>query len=697
MERVDWLKTVIKEFSRKATAVAGLKANAANLRSDGCGIGVSDPQSQGFDFVDGSFMAVNGTIARRLGLFNRSYEFFYFEDADLCLRYRQAGYGPKLMNLECHHDRYSSTRLLPRYLVEGVLDYNRSLFFGAWSAFLERRVLGPRILICFETQDCIQQCASLPALFGILDDHPSATLEITGVHPILKKLFQHERFVLRPSREDCETTGYFRVCCLARIDSPSIPLTEAIGRELQSVCNVAAVRKHLAALSFGRPNSGPRPATLLVVARDTPYFQGLRPTVDSINRILVARQHVGATAIYTELPKYERPTEWDGAHTLDPESILPLVNDLQSLPLVVSTDHWVLQLAQLIGAPCFAWFGAISVRSRIWNWASCGAFTVPDLACLGCAHALGHVAENVCIRGDVICVDGRSESAFLAQLEEFATQRKQMPWLDAAWKTPAFANRRKPSQDLDLSKWPPTIVENVLVLIAVNPSVSKSQRERCLALATRATKEIRRSRVVLDDRGEAPARGAHPYRQAALASIRQGMLKRHLGDEQWVFWVDADIVDYSEDLLIQLIRRADGGIAAPMVIMEGDPGEPVSNSHGFGPGRFFDVAGFVESGRWASFTRPYFSQTGPIFDLESVGSCYVANAEIFRQGGRFEADDLSKKLVSSGAIWPDDAVRISQTVAGLAFTEHYSVCTFARNQGLPVRAFADLLAYHERV
>ena len=39
-----------------------------------------------FDFVDGSSLAL-----RRFGLFSPSYDYFYFEDVDLCLRYGQMG------------------------------------------------------------------------------------------------------------------------------------------------------------------------------------------------------------------------------------------------------------------------------------------------------------------------------------------------------------------------------------------------------------------------------------------------------------------------------------------------------------------------------------------------------------------------------------------------------------------------------
>ena len=87
---------------------------------------------------------------------------------------------------------------------------------------------------------------------------------------------------------------------------------------------------------------------------------------------------------------------------------------------------------------------------------------------------------------------------------------------------------------------------------------------------------MRNYRVIHDDSGEAPMRGQpHPHRQAAMASLRQSMVDRYLQDERWIFWVDADIVDYPPFLIEQLIQRAEGGIAAPLVLMEGEITEPL--------------------------------------------------------------------------------------------------------------------------
>jgi len=180
-----------------------------------------------------------------------------------------------------------------------------------------------------------------------------------------------------------------------------------------------------------------------------------------------------------------------------------------------------------------------------------------------------------------------------------------------------------------------------------------------------------------------------------MAALRQNMIERHLRDERWIFWVDADVVAYPAHLLDQLITRCDGGIAAPIVIMEGSLDEPV-NKAGFGPGRFYDIAGFVERGRWARFTQPYFDQVGPVYELDSVGSCYLVNADIYRWQGRHEVDVASSNFVSTNSVWSEETIHRNQQAKANCFTEHYSICAFARSAGLPVRAFGDLIAYHQK-
>jgi hypothetical protein len=128
--------------------------------------------------------------------------------------------------------------------------------------------------------------------------------------------------------------------------------------------------------------------------------------------------------------------------------------------------------------------------------------------------------------------------------------------------------------------------------------------------------------------------------------------------------------------------------------MDGERGTGSLNADGFGCGRFFDVAGFVEDLRWARFDEPWFDQPGPVYSLDSVGSLYVVNAEIYRRGARHTADKYSEEFVRRGMNWKPGMVAMNQRMPANCFTEHFSVCQWAKDHGLPVRAFEDLIARH---
>ncbi len=235
----------------------------------------------------------------------------------------------------------------------------------------------------------------------------------------------------------------------------------------------------------------------------------------------------------------------------------------------------------------------------------------------------------------------------------------------------------------------PDANDSVLVLIPVKPGTATSVVDHARALAERALKSLpAQSRIVFDERGKAASRNEHPWRIAALAAIRQAMVECHLRDERWVFWADLDLVDYPAELIATLIRRAEGGISAPMVFMA-DAAAPTG-----GP-LFFDIAGFVEDGRWANAQPPYFQQPGPVYALDSVGCCYLIPADLYRRGARHEEDPGSRRWIELHGTSADETPR--RDWQDVAYTDHYSVCAFARRHGLPVRAFADLIAHHEHV
>jgi GT2 family glycosyltransferase len=710
MEASDWIRKVAEQFRKSDVALLGLSSSASVLREDGCGVPVGRP-GIGFDFVDGSVLAVRSAYARKYGLFSDAFAYFYFEDADLCLRYRRLGLRIEAIDLAHQHERSSSSRLVPKYLVENILDSNRARFFARWGTYLRTRRLSNTVAVRFRTLDRTVQCASLAALLGLLREHVGIRIEVSGVHAQLLPLFRHENIHTVPVDEGTVESECLQVHDIGDNLEKDRPIPFAIAARIGCDPDFDAATKHLRSLAAstkqltslgdrrGERAAGP---AVLYLARRNSLFEGRQPDNGfAASMLRCLRAHGLEILVYSEFADFE-----DQATPIDPSEVrrvysVPtgdLLHDVAVASVVVTSDTWVLQLAQLAGTPVFLWSGATSPARTIWNFDQAAYFADSSLPCLGCHERLGTPARNVCIRGDEACVGARLHDRVAAALGDFLTagarvKASELRAVDAK----RWSARKVKSEQLDLSAWSATGAQSVLVLLPTNPKMPLADVQRSVELAQRATAGMRGCRVVTDSTGVGPPRGIHPLRQTAMAAIRQGMITRHLRGESWVFWVDADIIDYAPTLVEELIERADGGIAAPVILMEGSPAAPPSNSDGFGPGRFYDVAGFVEQGRWARFEKPYFDQVGPVYDLESVGSCYLVNADLYRYGAAHTIDRASDAFIRANGLWETGVVRANQVGPANSFTEHYSVCQFARRCGLPVRSFADLVAVHQRV
>lgn len=198
----------------------------------------------------------------------------------------------------------------------------------------------------------------------------------------------------------------------------------------------------------------------------------------------------------------------------------------------------------------------------------------------------------------------------------------------------------------------------VAVLIPQKITLLPKLRERCAHLLSRlpAANPTHDLTIIMD----ASVSSDHPRAWARTADKRNRMLGNLcLNRFDWVCWIDADVVDYPPDIVTDLIDAAGDGIAAPLVLVEDMDT------------RFYDVCAFTENGLRFSHDSPYWPLSQPAHRVEpvdSVGTFYVANAGIYRDGARYM-----------------DHPR---------FTEHFSVCQAARAAGRRIVVDRDLIVRH---
>ena len=302
----DWLVKLVDRFRGSDAVIVGLSETASRLRQDGCGIPIKGPEEE-FDFVDGSALAVRSDLARRFGLFSPSYDYFYFEDVDLCLRYRQMGLQIALLDAPYEHERSSSSRLLPQFAVENVLDRNRARLFEKWGKYLRTRTLSNRIGVRFLEIDRQLQCASLPALFGLLAEHGTAVIDLWGVHEQLGELFQHPRIRLIPSWQTLREDDYLRHYDLAT-NQAETPRVYDIANRMGCDPDFEGAKAHLESLvgSAYSENSKPTKTALLYVTRKSPLFDGKEPNVESFATVAkMLREKNFSVRFYTDYGTFE--------------------------------------------------------------------------------------------------------------------------------------------------------------------------------------------------------------------------------------------------------------------------------------------------------------------------------------------------------------------------------------------------------
>lgn len=108
-----------------------------------------------------------------------------------------------------------------------------------------------------------------------------------------------------------------------------------------------------------------------------------------------------------------------------------------------------------------------------------------------------------------------------------------------------------------------------------------------------------------------------------LAKLRNTLIDEALQGEDFVFMVDADIIRIPRDIIRRLISAQVDAIA-PLVIIEA--------TH-----QFYDTHAFMYYNTHFGWKPPYcpMIEEGKIFEVDSVGSCYLVNRKVYDAGTRY--------------------------------------------------------------
>jgi hypothetical protein len=216
----------------------------------------------------------------------------------------------------------------------------------------------------------------------------------------------------------------------------------------------------------------------------------------------------------------------------------------------------------------------------------------------------------------------------------------------------------------------------ILILQPIRPSNPPALRERADALLSRL--EGANPGLVFDICQDDSAVDAppHPSLYVRHAAVRNYMLDTYLRPEHThVLWIDSDLIDYPATLPNLLMGVNDGGITAPFAMLDK------------WPNRFYDIGGFIEKGSRARMWPPYFDQDGAVIELDSVGCCYLAPADLYR-----DVWVPFRTLNADGRV-NGSAARYSPPPTDY-YVEHWSVMQEAKRRGLRIVALRDVQVVH---
>jgi len=115
--------------------------NCVDMLGHGYGIQTDEPE-----YCEGSCFMMRTELAKEFGLFDDIYEFGYFEDADLSLRLRKAGYKLRSVDIDWIHYRSVTSNKVDIDL-RGYYTNNEYKFKKRWNAYLFKKRFGDFIVI----------------------------------------------------------------------------------------------------------------------------------------------------------------------------------------------------------------------------------------------------------------------------------------------------------------------------------------------------------------------------------------------------------------------------------------------------------------------------------------------------------------------------------------------------------------------
>jgi ADP-heptose:LPS heptosyltransferase len=140
----QWLDHLARSLAGSSVALVGLSGTCQSITKDFQGSAGGN-----LEYIEGSCLMGRTSQLRQFGLFSDYLKFAYYEDVDLSLRVREAGYQIATVQLPMkHHTRGNTAKMVDQEFLKAVVAENKAAMKKRWGHYIATRSFKPPGSIC---------------------------------------------------------------------------------------------------------------------------------------------------------------------------------------------------------------------------------------------------------------------------------------------------------------------------------------------------------------------------------------------------------------------------------------------------------------------------------------------------------------------------------------------------------------------
>lgn len=394
-----WLDIMAAEFARNPNlAICGVLGGCNSLSPDGRGI-----LGDRLEYVEGSCLMIPTALARKHGLFANYLKFAYYEDSDLSLRMRQAGYDIALAPVFLKHQRRSTSDLVRRegkINLDSVIRRNHLAFRTRWKRYLRTRTFAHRVLV--RRTGAIGDVFLLgPVLKAVRKRVPRTEITVCTLFPEIFRGNPDVHRAVLPSELNGEFDETYDLD-LAYERRPKIPVIQAYAE----ACRVKA--DGLPMLYTNRKEEAwadqivPVGGKVLAIHPGPTAWEGRNWPLERFSEVSLRFQSAGWKVLLVGSPGSPVVCDLD---LRGKTTVHSLASVLRRCSAFVGIDSFPMHVAVSVNIPVVAVFGCILPELRIPQKSYFRGVQATGLSCLGCHHRFPPpVTVSRCRFGNAPCM-----------------------------------------------------------------------------------------------------------------------------------------------------------------------------------------------------------------------------------------------------------------------------------------------------